>query len=311
MSNIISMLNINLTTHKHIHRIQITLLDYGFRVLSRLVGSYANHEQIRLLHNLYDEGGSKKFQYIRYPKPENPYSTLILHNATSDDQDFLIRLLSGHHFWISQVEFAIDFFPVNKDDFSDLVKALSDDLTLSYSRKNVFRFDNRTKYWGRKGKKVSKCVKFIRLYPRPKKGPFEYVRLELQLNRRGVKKHRLSLPISPDAVDPFKYIIYRKFDKARLTDILVRGAEKKLPKREPDKYDGLLNDQISSWVNFVIDPVSPNPFDANLPIQAQIDNFKRALPEQKHRLYHVFPKCSHKNGQLLEDIKNGFIKREY
>jgi hypothetical protein len=316
--------HINVTVRRHIHRIQVTLLDYGSRVLSRLNQSYA-HERIRLLHNFY-ANGSLKLSYIRYPKPDNPFSTLILHDVTMDDQYFLIDLLQGHRYWIKQVEFPMDIIPENPADLMHVYRSIHGGLVIPYSRKGCYRFVGRTKYWGTKSKKRDKKgrgrekegdphagPKGLRLYPAPKEGPWEFIRLELQVNKRLIERLRLGLPIVPDAVNPFDSIEFRgDLRVGRAADLLFKRSQRcGLPKR--NEYKGqLLWRGLHSWVSCLIVAQFKTPPHEDYPAVAdQISDVKEKLPGLRHRIDHLFPKWPEKKEQLLEDIQNGFVRREY
>ena len=230
--------HINMTIRRHIHRIQVTLLDYGSLVLSRLTDSYAIHDQIKRLHNFRD-GEGVKLSYIHYPKLENPFSTLNLHDVTPEDQVFLDDLLHGHLYWIRQVEFTMDIIPENKADLIPAYRSIHRGLVIPNSRVGCFRSVGLTKYWGTKNRKNGKegdphaGSKALRLYLGPKEKPWEFVRLELQANRplikKLIKKHNLKLPIAPDAVNPFDFIEYRlDFRDEKAADISFRGVEVRL-----------------------------------------------------------------------------------
>jgi hypothetical protein len=293
---------------KHVDRIQITILDYGYNILSQLMASFS-YKNIRLLHNFYING-NLKFQYIKYPKADNPFSTFIIHDVKDDDQVFLVNLLNSKRYWLRQVEFAWDFYPENKYDLIELYDVISDGLILKYSRVDCYRCVGFTKYWAKNGK-AQDGVKGLKFYPKPRAKPFEFVRLELQANKPLIDRLHLKLPIAPDAINPFDYIEYRRdLEMDKLTDILCKRE-----KFHASKYPGhkdLLRVTISGWVDCQIIGKHRLTLCEEYPATAsQISNLKAELPELRHRLDHLFPKWAGKKEQLLEDIHRGFVRRSY
>ncbi|MHB8067357.1 MAG: hypothetical protein ACYDIC_05595 [Desulfobaccales bacterium] len=260
-----------------------------------------------------------KFSYIRYPKPDNPFSTLILHDVTMDDQYFLIDLLQGHRYWIKQVEFPMDIVPENPADLMHVYRSIHGGLVVPYSRKGCYRFVGRTKYWGTKNKKEDKRgdphagAKGLRLYPAPKEKPWEFIRLELQANKRLIEKLNLKLPIASDAVNPFDFIEYRRdLRDDRLTDLLFKRSQRcGLPKR--NEYKGQLQRRgLYSWVScLIVDEFEAAWYEGNAAVASQISDVKEKLPGLRHRMDHLFPKWPEKKEQLLEDMQNGFVRRGY
>jgi hypothetical protein len=314
--------HINVTIRRHIHRIQVTLLDYGSPVLSRLKQRYA-HEQIRLLHNFYD-GGSVKFSYVHYRKPpENPFSTLILREPTLRDQVFLDDLLQGHLCWIRQVEFAMDIIPENKSDLIPAYRSIDRGLVIPNSRVGCFRCVGRTHYWGTKSKnrKTGKekegdphaGSKGLRLYLGPKEKPWGFVRLELQANKPLIKKLNLELPIAPDAVNPFDLIEYRMdFRDDKAADIFFKRSQRcGLPKRQDDEGQFQWNCIDLDVTCLIVDNSITARYEGYPAVADQISDVKEKLPFLKHRINDLFPKWPEKKEQLLEDLGNGFIRRVY
>lgn len=315
--------HINVTIRRHIDRIQITLLDYGSRVLSRLKQCYA-HEQDRLLHNFRD-GESVKLSYIHYPKPENPFSTLNLHDVTHDDQVSLIDLLRGSRYWIKQVEFAMDIIPENKSDLIPAYRSIDRGLVIPNSRVGCFRCVGRTHYWGTKNRKPGKekegdphaGSKGLRLYPGPKEKPWGFVRLELQANKplieKLIKKRNLELPIAPDAVNPFDFIKYRTdFRDEKAADLLFKRSQRcGLPKRQDDGGQFQWNSIDLAVTCLIVDNSITARYEGYPAVAEQISDVREKLPFLKHRINDLFPKWPEKKEQLLEDLGNGFIRRVY
>jgi hypothetical protein len=320
--------HINVTIHRHIDRIQITLLDYGDRVLRRLKRCYV-HKQVKLekpwgfelLHNFRD-GESVKLSYIHYPKPENPFSTLDLHDVTLKDQYFLIDLLKDcHRYWIKQVEFAMDIIPENKSDLIPAYRSIDRGLVIPNSRVGCFRCVGRTHYWGTKNRNPGKekegdphaGSKGLRLYPGPKEKPWGFVRLELQANKPLIEKRNLELPIAPDAVNPFDFIEYRTdFRDEKAADIFFRRSQRcGLPKRQGDEGQSLWNCIDLAVTCLIVDNSITAQYEGYTAVADQISGVKEKLPFLKHRIDDLFPKWPEKKEQLLEDLGNGFIRRVY
>jgi hypothetical protein len=313
--------HINVTIRRHIHRIQVTLLDYGSPVLSRLKQCYA-HEQVGLLH-IFRDGESVKFSYIHYRrKPENPFSTLNLRIVTLKDQYFLIDLLKDCYLsWINQVEFAMDIIPENESDLIPAYRSIDRGLVIPYSRVGCFRCVGRTHYWATKNPKTGEegyphaGTKGLRLYLGPKEKPWGFVRLELQANRplikKLIKKHNLKLPIAPDAVNPFDFIEYRlDFRDDKAADLLYKRS-RGLPKRQDDEGQFQWNCIDLAVTCLIVDNSITAQYEGYPAVAEQISDVREKLPFLKHRINDLFPKWPEKKEQLLEDLGNGFIRRVY
>jgi hypothetical protein len=289
-----------LNTYKHLDRIQISTLDYNFRVLSRLMEIY-KHDRIRLLHRFFQDGITK-ISYIKYPVEKNPFSTIVVHDVTYEDQLFLIDLLRGVYYWLSQIEFALDIFS-NIHHF-DLINFLFGGVVLRYSRAGSFRVVNTTLYLG-KGGIVHAGVKGIRLYP--KSG---FVRLEFQLNRRGIKDRKLTLPVAPDAIDIFEFIDYRL--PCRTDRVAARMAKKKKEHYRHRRYRGridkykLYQEVLRTYIDYLLDqPNTKTPYDWRPAVAGQIDNFKEEFSDLADRVDYFFPKWEGRREEILALIGRG------
>ncbi len=305
--NMNNYIPINLTIH--IDRIQITILDYGFNVLSKLMESF-EHNNIRRLFRFY-ENCNLKLQYIKYPHPDNPFSTLIIHDVNYGDQILLIELLQNSRYWLRQIEFAWDIYPENKSDLFDVYYIIIDGLMLIYARVDCYRCVKWTKYWTKKGK-IKDGVKGIRFYPKPKQAPYEFVRLELQANKPLIDRLHLKLPVAPDAINPFTFIEYRRgLEIDKMTDLIFK-KEKRFHKESKRYGFALVKLVISNWVDCqIIGEHRLTLYEEDPALASQVSNLKKDLPEFRHRLDHLFPKWQGKKEQLLTDIQNGFIRRSY
>ena len=157
----------------------------------------------------------------------------------------------------------------------------------------------------------------VRLYPRPI-DKFSYVRLELQLNYRGIKKHGLQLTISPDAVSVFDYLEFRRTNIPKLVELLTKKAKKRYQhKRYRGKIDlyGLCQDTACSYVEHVLDnKFNPEKCDYypldyfygfRTPVAHELSNFKREFPEYRHRVEDIFPKWCGRKEEIMSMVKRG------
>ena len=173
-----------------------------------------------LLIREFEYGGSR-IQLLRYypPSPATFFSVAIC-DAVNEVQDAVRDIIysalpyhgaATERVKISQLEFALDFYPADPRDLGLLTRLLSYSTVLKYSRAGSFRSVKSTTYQGNKGD-VRTGRKGLRIYPKPKNNS-EYVRLELQCNRRMIRKHHidlLTLPISPDHIDVLNHVDFRR-----------------------------------------------------------------------------------------------------
>lgn len=129
-------------------------------------------------------------------------------------RDLIVSVVSPNDVSVSQVEFALDFYPDDPTKVDDLFATISHHVVLKRLRAGGAKRKKTTHYQGRKGN-VRKGPYGIRVYPKTEHG-HRFVRVELQANKPLLKRNGFSLlsfPISPDDLDVLDYVTFRrKFD---------------------------------------------------------------------------------------------------
>jgi hypothetical protein len=308
---------IPITIKQSIDRMQLDIFDEGKQIFSRLKNMFIirrDTENRRKYYFKASRDDRTKFVYQFKTKSSGPdyLSTLHVHDVSMADQDFLVNdLIDGRDHRLDQIEFATDFIPQRQDDLFDLGEVLSEGLALRYGRLGQYGSFGRTRYWGKEGMvrpfnrhgKWKRVIKGIRLYPKER----QFMRLELQVNADFIRKHRLTLPISPDAFSALDFVTYRE---RLLIEKLANYLYAKQSRNRPvTKWSGLLRAVIHDWVTSEFFPESTDPYEDLPHVAQQIDKFKLVFPGYKN-IYLFFPETAKKE-KLLEDISHGFIKRKY
>jgi hypothetical protein len=229
---------------------------------------------------------------------------------------------------LSQIEFALDFYPENKNDLDDLSSVLWHGIIRKYSRVGSFNKYEDTEYQGKLGN-VRDGSKGLRCYIKNE----ELVRIELQCNKNFLRKKRMNIenmPINPEHIDIFEYIDWRhglsSSAQSKLVSTLVRKRFKNIPYDErrsisPRKkkiYLNVLHSAYGATVSRIANSdgtCSPafemDPTDR--PVAEQISEFKKL--KKKYRLTNqvneFLPKIINIKRRLLYDLKLGYIRRNY
>jgi hypothetical protein len=141
----------------------------------------------------------------------------------SDHADSLpFRTSSSVMVSFSEAEFALDFYPDRSSDLYRLLYALRNSVVLKHTRTRTFGCYGETFYQGLKGS-VRAGSKGLRCYLTEQKA----IRVELQCNRSFLRRHRLTLPISVDAVNVWDFIEFRR--PAEVDSLTNAVCKKKRP----------------------------------------------------------------------------------
>lgn len=232
-------------------------------------------------------------------------SAVIVHDPDDEIQLMILEIMQICPLKLSQVEIAFDFMPDNERDIRDLRRVLTDGIVLRNSRVNCYSRYLTTEYIGKNGN-VRHGSKGIRVYEKRQNGE-RFLRMELQFNRPGIKRNRLSLPIDAYKINLIDYLGYRQLDTLKLLDILCKKWRRPV-KNVSDlaMTRGLERAMILSWVSCIITDGQENP------VSEQISRFKYHLKGEKlgHRFNEFFFK-SPKMAMIFEDVQMGFVRRRY
>lgn len=215
----------------HLDRIQLSvfgsdiwysLVDHLTNIFGKPKTSRTGSKTKKLVKQFNYSNGT--FEVVRYINRRRVISISI---SDPDDtiQHRLVKVLSGFPISVSvsQVEFAIDFYPERQSDMVILQLNLSRVLYLKHSRVYCYNekcgdvVDQRagcrttTSYLGLTGN-VRKGSKGVRCYGKRDEA---VVRVELQSNRRLLKRLKINLPdlpIGANDIDVFDYLELRRFD---------------------------------------------------------------------------------------------------
>ncbi|MGO8761137.1 MAG: hypothetical protein ACLP2P_04020 [Desulfobaccales bacterium] len=143
---------------------------------------------------------------------------------------------------LSQVELTFDFYTENLEDFQEF---LDNKLYLRYQKQKSFNIED-TFYTT----DIRTATKGTRTYLKPEDNP-EFVRMELVLSRRVIKRLGLSLPLSNiDALNLKQFFIFAYIDSNMLTNYIVRKNKqeiKRVNQRRPG-YGNIIKQTIHQWV---------------------------------------------------------------
>ena len=303
---------IRLSHFRHIHRLQYSL---GNRYASTVLGQFKSlFEYIK--PTKVDKKFIRKFRHghsrIKFARwgrrGFNDYA-VIVYDPDVEIQNLISQIMQVCPMSLSQVEVAFDFYPENEYDLRELRRVLTDGLIFKHSRArcyfNFSKLEFRgTEYIGKKGV-VRKGSKGLRIYNKQQDGR-HFLRMELQFNRPFIKSNGISLPVNADRFNLFDFVDYRKaLDEDRLLKVLCKKWARPVKRAaDVEMLRSLALCGIYSWVLNVI--VCPSDI-----VCEQMSLFKVNLKHENliHRINEFFPK-SRKKEMILEDVQDGFVRRE-
>ena len=155
---------------------------------------------------------------------------------------------------LSQVELTFDFYTRDLQDFNEF---LNNHLYLRYQKQESFNIED-TFYTT----DIRKATKGTRTYLKPEDNP-EFVRMELVLSRRVIKRLGLSLPLSNiEALNLKQFFIFAYIDSNLLTNYIVKKNKqeiKKVNQRRPG-YGNIIKQTIHQWVRGITHKEKENEF---------------------------------------------------
>ena len=246
-------------------------------------------------------------------KPNWPY---IVFNGSCEDSLILVEAVLDYCFGdmsndvvrISELETRIDIYPSNPKHCRLVQDILTENLMVPYSRQPLLiRFKN-TIYTNKR-----RAVRGIKIYPRPKNGSHEYIRLEVTFRRSYIRRQGWKLENLRDlreGINLPEQMSYRKALKSKeaseLALRLVRWANPPLP---PGSRSMRHKVRSQAWASKIIETKNGG-YDA--PVTHQLSVYKemceklriRARPE---RVFKRYPKAE----MVMRDLKKGFLRRCY
>jgi hypothetical protein len=181
--------------------------------------------------------GDITLHLIRY-LPTNSFRsywfTISVSNPDDKIQMHLLEIFKRNdcNVELSQIEFAVDFYPENKSDLFCLRHDLANSSVLRHSRLGSYReigdYPKVTAYQGRNGN-IRKGSKGFKCYIKSQKG---CVRLELNANKgllRTCLIRTSSLPVRASDINIFDYITFREVDDQSLYKLIVSCCKKRWP----------------------------------------------------------------------------------
>lgn len=126
---------------------------------------------------------------------------------------------------LSQVEFALDFYPVDESTTDKLFETLSNHAVLKGIRARHARRIETTHYQGPPSK-LHSGPKKLTVYLKPEHGHW-FTRVELEAHKELLKRHQLdfgNLPLSPTDIEVLDYVVFRqKIDLNTIADRVARS----------------------------------------------------------------------------------------
>ena len=308
------------------------------KILSRFKQQFTykntDKDQTRLIRSFTYSG--KLIQLVEYLTPGSFFWFPITIHDPDEEIQLLVRDIifdSTPKHWIvsdkvkvSEIEFALDFYPEDLKERYALNYFLDYLLVLKFSRVGSYRAIKTTSYQANSGH-IRSGSKGLRIYPRRR-----YVRVELQLNRKMMKSFGLelsSLPIDPRDASVLDFVDIRKgLDGAgteRLTDSIIKKAcpqfKQKYARGDSNKrniliwrtkrqaYRSLVANIVSEYQHAPCDIISDPIYDR--PVAAQLSRFKELKKKYglTTKVNDVFP--AYNKELFINDLGNLMIKRCY
>jgi hypothetical protein len=297
---------IRLSHFRHIDRLQFSVDNRcAGTVMSQFKSLFEYVKPIRVgkkfIHRF--RHNNSLIEFVQWGR-DSFFSTVIVHDPDVDIQNKISQIMKVCSVRLSQVELAFDFYPNDEHDLYDLRRVLTSGLILKHSRAGCYSKIQETDYIG-KGGNVRKGSKGIRIYKKQRDARY-FLRMELQLNRTFIKDNSISLPVIADGFQLFDFVDYREpLDEDRLLKMLCKKWRNPIERaRDVEMLRGLSLCGIYSWILTQITDYDQNP------VCAQIGRFKHHLKNLSNRVSEFFPE-SPKKALIVEDIQNGFCRREY
>lgn len=202
---------------------------------------------------------------------------------------------------LSQVEFAVDFFPKNKMNMTESLNILSYGLVLKHSRANSYNQCKTTGYQGREGY-VREGSKGLRYYYKEELG---CIRIELQANKGFLNNMGIcSLPVTPEDINISDHVQCRDgFDEStfnKLADLIIKLKLKAYTitdsarsMRHLRMIESVVRESTLDAIREEDYPYS-DAFDERgmMPVAVQIDVFKKLKKHfgLTHQVDYFFPK---------------------
>lgn len=317
----------------HLDRIQLSvfgsdiwysLVDHLTNIFGKPKTSRTGSKTKKLVKQFNYSNGT--FEVVPYINRRRVISISI---SDPDDtiQHRLVKVLSGFPISVSvsQVEFAIDFYPDRQSDMAILRHHLSHVLYLKHSRVDCYNekcgdvVDQRsgcrttTSYLGLTGN-VRKGSKGVRCYG---KSDEALVRVELQANRRLLKRLKINLPdlpIGANDIDVLDYLDFRRFDDRLWGKLVDCCCRKHLPgfARMTDRRKAVMGDAIESGIRSFFQSIfkqgSFHPSDLDIiPVSEIISAFKALRKEYGFTAHwqSFFPRNDKLSAQIRKLIDTG------
>lgn len=240
------------------------------------------------------------------------WTSLKMYNPTIEQQEFVLNNIlysiptqrGCRH--LTNIELALDIFPKNTRDLPAILRTLTSYATIKYARgDNIKAIGNSFKIGD------SKDNASMILYPKPKEAPYQYVRIEMRLYNDSIPKlfkdnrHYIH-PITE--IDPLNYIVFRKHcNITKLRKTLSRKA----------KHATSTRDRVR--IGYTASNLEKDILEGRIRKKRVINPVCKQLKYYRERLKRIKEaKIQDKTSryfsiiyQMKEDIKNGFLLREY
>ncbi len=219
---------------------------------------------------------------------------------------------------VKEVEFALDLFP-HPSDLYDLAAVLSRSLVLKHARAGFCILKGTTMYQGTMGN-ARRGSKGLRCYPKEE----VLYRIELQANRAMLRSEGIAadgLPVQPSRVNIFDHVCLRRGVNQKCLRGLVRlvGRNSKPISGSAERWRRMAEAARARAIeHMILENVLWSgicPFDLHTelakPSPMQIDFFKKLKSKygMTNQVDEYFPKAD--INELVNDIRNGYVKREY
>jgi hypothetical protein len=225
---------IDLATLSNIHPkeqslVERILIENGFRVISDLKIEKVNYDMKRR-YSFDNEIFVDLLHGFKGKYRGRPTLLLTIHDPFHDLLVLFDQAFKYHEIYpkLSKIELALDFYT---DNTFEVFNFLINHLLLKYQKSNSGM--KKTTFYTNN---IRKSVKGIRVYPKPKKGKKEFVRMELVLSRQKIYELGLELPLTTiSQLDLSKFFEFRYLDKDRLSAYLIWWARDRIKKLNENK----------------------------------------------------------------------------
>lgn len=294
----------------HVDRIQLSVQNRynAYRVLKVLFSNEFGKPKILktkpgryVAEYLY---GGKLIQLVYYNGKQ--FFSVIIHDPDNTIQSLIRDMLLSLNesigepiAYISQIEFAWDFYPDDPAKFVRLCEVVNQAIYLRHSRVGSYSQAETTCYQGKEGD-VRKGTKGLRCYPKNGSNG-DFLRVELQANhyliKRKLKLDICSLPVDPSMVRFSDYFEFHMGYEGKELFLFARDLDNKINKKRKVNNSKPLNPRSLAPVvrqMYLVRRLSGqwNHFGSAVPVAQQISGY-RAVKKEHHLAYqpnHFFPK---------------------